>query len=582
MTRINNISQTEAAQNNLRTVYIKSNDGELIPVSIYDDGTLATDDIGDSLVVNTAASQDETADAQTVSTSEQPAGNLVSGCSDEDDNGKIGIGAAIGNFLWGAAKSVGNTIKGIVEDPKKAIAAAATTVVCVAFPPAAVGLGVIGAVTGAVSLGKSGARAYDIYKNGGTDGDMKAAIQDAGASTLQIGLSIAGVKAGAKAMKNTAGSAMSKVETIKGEGINGIIQNTKNKLGAFAEDTITGGKSFARSADGSITGLGDGSGYKATQAISTVKTNIEENGVIKGTQKTFSDVQASKKAAKLERNAQRQQNKYEKMSDKGKRKFDDKMKKEFDEAKTKFDDAQSELKTAEAAKNKAGDGLTAEEMQNSTEYQKALQKFKSAESKAAKAKNSLDEVQKSQKAYNDAKADTAKLKQDTLDAEEIKTSAKESLDDAQKAYERIKSKQGSTEADIAAAKEAVTNAQKEYGTAQNTLNELRAAQRLRSSSNSIYKMQRFTNTANEAGYTSGFGALTTPLAVQTALNNSSSKSGEETVNFNTEDSNGATDNYNFSVDYNTELNNVDNYKYNMDYSDLEAAGKQALGEIIFS
>ena len=583
MTRINSVSQVETTQNNIRTVYIKSSEDELIPVSIYDNGTLATDNIGDSLIVNAAVkNQDEIPDAETVSETETSAGNLISGCSDDKDDGKIGVGAAIGNFLWGAAKSVGNTIKGIIEDPKKAITAAATTAVCVAFPPAAVGLGAIGAATGALSLTKSAFKAYNIYKNGGTDEDMKTAMQDAGASTLQIGLSIAGAKAGAKAMKNTAGSAMSKLETVKGEGFGGIVKNTANKVKAFAEDAATGGKGFTRSADGSITGLGDGSGYKATQIISEIKTNVQENGMAKGIQKTASDARISHKTAQLERKAQKQQNKYEKMSDESKAKFDDKMKKELDEAKAKVGDANSNLKAAETAKNKAENELTDKEMQNSTEYQKALKDFEKAESKVIKAKRNFDEVKNSQNAFNKAKVDTAKLKQDTLDAEKIKTGAKERLEDAQKAYEKIKSKEGGTEAELAVAKEAVTNTQKEYMAAQNSLNQLKAAQRLRSSSNSIYKVQKFTNTANEAGYSSGFGALTSPLAVQTALNSTSSNLEAETANYNTENANDTGDNYDFSIDYNTELNKVDNYKYNMDYSDLEAAGKQALGEIIFS
>ena len=67
MTRINSVSQVETTQNNIRTVYIKSSEDELIPVSIYDNGTLATDNIGDSLIVNAAVkNQDEIPDAETV------------------------------------------------------------------------------------------------------------------------------------------------------------------------------------------------------------------------------------------------------------------------------------------------------------------------------------------------------------------------------------------------------------------------------------------------------------------------------------------------------------------------------------
>ena len=151
--------------------------------------------VGDNIQVGaskTAAVQTET--SSEVNTPAESGSKWSDKCDDGKDDGKIGIGSAILHTLKGAGKSIVNTVVGIVTDPKKLLLTAGTVVACVLCPPLAVGLGVAGVAGGLYSGAKAVGQAVDLYKNGGTDAEAKAAFEDIGASALQVGVSALGVK----------------------------------------------------------------------------------------------------------------------------------------------------------------------------------------------------------------------------------------------------------------------------------------------------------------------------------------------------------------------------------------------------
>ncbi len=126
-------------------------------------------------------------------------------CTDGKDDGKIGFGSALWNTIKGVGKTAVNMVKGCFtgKDGKfslgKTLLTAATAAVCVAFP--AVGLVAcgIGAVTGAVQIGKG------VYNaaTADTDAEAKLAWQDVGGGALTTGLSVAGAEASYNAVMKT-------------------------------------------------------------------------------------------------------------------------------------------------------------------------------------------------------------------------------------------------------------------------------------------------------------------------------------------------------------------------------------------
>ena len=124
------------------------------------------------------------------------------GCTDGNNDGKIGFFSAIGNIFKGAAKMVVNTVKDIVTNPAKLLGAVATAALCVVFPPAGLALAGIGIVSGGAKVIGGISKAM----NAKTDAEAKAAFQDIGAGGLTVGLSVAGAKASVKSMG--AGSAV--------------------------------------------------------------------------------------------------------------------------------------------------------------------------------------------------------------------------------------------------------------------------------------------------------------------------------------------------------------------------------------
>jgi hypothetical protein len=262
--------------------------------------------VGDNIQVGaskTAAVQTET--SSEVNTPAESGSKWSDKCDDGKDDGKIGIGSAILHTLKGAGKSIVNTVVGIVTDPKKLLLTAGTVVACVLCPPLAVGLGVAGVAGGLYSGAKAVGQAVDLYKNGGTDAEAKAAFEDIGASALQVGVSALGVKAGVKAMKATSGSAMSNVAKSSKTGVKGVIENGRNTVKAFAEDTVTGGRGFTR-VNGRLKINTSNAGYKGTQIYTNVKNNIKNEGIIKV--RKLLQARQGLKSAKPVRQKQRKKN----------------------------------------------------------------------------------------------------------------------------------------------------------------------------------------------------------------------------------------------------------------------------------
>ena len=153
------------------------------------------------------------------------------GCTDGNNDGKIGFFSAIGNIFKGAAKMVVNTVKDIVTNPAKLLGAVATAALCVVFPPAGLALAGIGIVSGGAKVIGGISKAM----NAKTDAEAKAAFQDIGAGGLTVGLSVAGAKASVKSMG--AGSAvgqklgvLDKSGNIQKVKLSNVFKNSKNKF----------------------------------------------------------------------------------------------------------------------------------------------------------------------------------------------------------------------------------------------------------------------------------------------------------------------------------------------------------------
>ncbi|MDD3237710.1 MAG: hypothetical protein PHV37_06390 [Candidatus Gastranaerophilales bacterium] len=214
---------------------------------------------------------------------------------DGKDDGKISFWDKCKNVVKGVGKAIGGAVCSIIPGAshvakalgwkdapsfslKNAAIAVGAVALSIACPPAGVAIAAAGAIKGAVDVGKG------IYgaATATTDADAEAAFQNIGAGGLEVGLSVAGVKGGLKAMKGVEGSAMSTATT------------TAEKVKAFGTDfksSIKGGNGYegltniAKAKYGAIKEAGDGSfkaGLKAegktayNNAKESVKTKYGE------------------------------------------------------------------------------------------------------------------------------------------------------------------------------------------------------------------------------------------------------------------------------------------------------------------
>ena len=440
--------------------------------------------VGDNIQVGaskTAAVQTET--SSEVNTPAESGSKWSDKCDDGKDDGKIGIGSAILHTLKGAGKSIVNTVVGIVTDPKKLLLTAGTVVACVLCPPLAVGLGVAGVAGGLYSGAKAVGQAVDLYKNGGTDAEAKAAFEDIGASALQVGVSALGVKAGVKAMKATSGSAMSNVAKSSKTGVKGVIENGRNTVKAFAEDTVTGGRGFTR-VNGRLKINTSNAGYKGTQIYTNVKNNIKNEGIIKGTQTSASQARTKISEARTAKTAQKEYNRYKNADAETQAKMDADIK----NYKT-VNEAQNSLKSAEGKVNKLNEQLT--NAADDAAKQSIQKQLKTARGELKTAQQDLVNA-KYKQAFENAKTEIPKLEQTKVDA-------KQALDDAKKAYNTASKSGNGAEAELITLK----NAKADYAIARDAANSTSSNFITRSAANH----SRFVRSAD---YTS-FGALTAPI-----------------------------------------------------------------------
>ncbi len=481
--------------------------------------------------VNSASGADES-----VFTSNQnavkpvQAGSVLSDkCDDGSDDGKLSVGSAICAFGKGILKSAFNTVKDILTDPKKLLITAATATVCVLFPPAAVALGAVGVATGVYGIGKSAVKAYQLYNDpNATDAEAKAAFQDMGGSALQTALSVFGMKGGLKAMKATKGSAMAELASKgKSTGVKGFGETVK----AYAKDTASGGRGFQ---EGTFKINTSNAGYKGTQMYTNVKANInnaEGAGLAKvarGLGKSASDGYQNIKTTRVQRAAQKEYNKYETMDDAKKAEFTDNMNKNITEAQSKVADAQAKV-----------NDLTKQLADATDDVKPGIQKqLDAAKGELKTAQTGQAQIEAQNQAFENAKTATQQAKAEL-------TSKTAAFDDANNVFK---------------------NAKADYN--------------LTSSNPITYNAQKFSNFAKDGGYSSGFGALTAPIANQNykynAQNSNSDRAAQEKYlnNIATNNQNGG---YGFSGDYtDLTLNRTGNYEYNVDYNDIYAKTNNVL------
>lgn len=380
--------------------------------------------------------------------SAESAGDVVFGanneCTDGKDDGKIGILEGIGSFFKGIGKAVVNTVTSIVTDPGKLLLTAGAVAVGIIFPPAGVAMAVGAGIAGAVQVGKG---IYGVA-TAETDAEAKAACENMGAGTLQVGLSVVGAKAGLKAMKGTSGSAMN---ALSKSAKSGVKPTFTQKAGAFMKDTVTGGRGASYDGLGSIgkawtNAADDAGGYLLTKGVSKLSGNISDKGFIKGTGETLSSAKNAYKEAKVQRQANKEVAKHNKEMSKYQKEIDDltsklENKKLSQAAREQLEDqlriAKNNKTIAEAKYAKYANEIS-NKMKNATdEFNAAKRKNDLAEKVTQKAKNSGKElsetakqrIQKVQADYKKAKAN--------FDSETAMSSARET---AMKSYSESQTK----------------------------------------------------------------------------------------------------------------------------------------------
>lgn len=390
------------------------------------------------------------------------AGDVVFGanneCTDGKDDGKIGILEGIGSFFKGIGKAVVNTVTSIVTDPGKLLLTAGAVAVGIIFPPAGVAMAVGAGIAGAVQVGKG---IYGVA-TAETDAEAKAACENMGAGTLQVGLSVVGAKAGLKAMKGTSGSAMNALsESAK----SGVKPTFTQKAGAFMKDTVTGGRGASYDGLGSIgkawtNAADDAGGYLLTKGVSKLSGNISKKGFIKGTSETLSSAKNAYKEAKVQRSQAKSAEKMAKNAKQGQKEIEAIEKKlqnknltesqradlnhQLDIAKQKVDGFQKTMERSETLQNSKIKSLE-NQLKRAQELSKKIPKNKAAKAKVNTLKEQLS-----------AQREVANQTKANLEFQNNIINAQKKLASAEQAYDNLP--KNATNANIKAAQTAVDEA----------------------------------------------------------------------------------------------------------------------------
>ncbi len=218
-------------------------------------------------------------------------------CTDGSDDGEISLGCKIGSAAKGAVNTALNALKSCVTDSEgnfsigKTVGTIAMGAACVAFPALGVAACAVGAVSGAVQIGKGITAAM----NAETDAEAKQAWQNIGGGALTTGVSVAGAKASYASMKST--SSAGALEALDDSA------STAQKVAAFAKDaasstknqttkivsnttqsiknaaTKTGANSAANGSTGAASGTGTGSSGTSTGASTSSSTGSTKTSV---------------------------------------------------------------------------------------------------------------------------------------------------------------------------------------------------------------------------------------------------------------------------------------------------------------
>ena len=202
-------------------------------------------------------------------------------CTDNNNDGKIGVLSMIGNIAEGAFKGAVKAVKGAFTDSEgkfsigKTLTTLAIGALCVAFPAVGLTLAGIGVATGGAMIISNTMTALNNPK---TDAEAKDAWERVGEGIFITGVSVFGVKSSAAAVQNssTAGALAGFKQTssltqnpigyIKALGSD-MISSTKNNFGmlkSFGSNLI--GKAASQSSPTRIFGqklLGSGSDTNA-------------------------------------------------------------------------------------------------------------------------------------------------------------------------------------------------------------------------------------------------------------------------------------------------------------------------------
>ena len=163
------------------------------------------------------------------------------GCTDGNDDGKIGFFSAVGNAIKGVGKTIVNGVKGMFTNKEgkfslgKTLLTVATAAACIAFPAVGLAACVVGGTMGAIQVGKG------IYNaaTAETDAEAKQAWQDVGGGAFTVAASVAGAKASVKAVQNSAGSASALAQLDD-------TASATQKLSALGKDMVTSTKNSAK------------------------------------------------------------------------------------------------------------------------------------------------------------------------------------------------------------------------------------------------------------------------------------------------------------------------------------------------
>ena len=219
------------------------------------------------------------------------------GCTDGNDDGKIGFFSAVGNAIKGVGKTIVNGVKGMFTNKEgkfslgKTLLTVAGAAACIAFPAVGLAACAIGGTMGAVQVGKG------IYNaaTAETDAEAKQAWQEIGGGAFTVAASVTGAKASVKAVQNSAGSASALAQLDD-------TASATQKLSALGKDMVTSTKNSAKNVAAGAKNLAATAKAKAKTVASDAKAALQDAKAAYN-ETAVGKAEAALKAAKASGNA---------------------------------------------------------------------------------------------------------------------------------------------------------------------------------------------------------------------------------------------------------------------------------------